>query len=95
MISNKTRLIIHRTSQTTTEGRSFFDVLKMIQSGEICDEAKKATAWVEEAIQAVKQAAEPNPWKDASDEAICLIILDEIEKRNSLGTVQEIPPQSS
>jgi hypothetical protein len=43
--------------------------------------AKAATEWVNCAIQAVRQAAEPNPWKNASDEEIAGEILRQVEEK--------------
>ena len=39
---------------------------------------KQATEWVESAILFVRQAAEPNPYKDASDDAIAREIIKRI-----------------
>jgi hypothetical protein len=43
--------------------------------------ARAATQWVETAIRAVREAAEPNPWKTADDEAIAGEILRGIESQ--------------
>ena len=45
----------------------------------ITETAKDATAWVNEAIELVRNAAEPNPWKMADDEEIAGAILEKIE----------------
>ena len=45
----------------------------------VADGVRKATKWVDAAIAAVKLAAEPNPWKDADEEAIAGEILRKIE----------------
>jgi hypothetical protein len=41
--------------------------------------ARAATEWVTVAIRAVREAAEPNPWKAATDEDIAGEILRKIE----------------
>ena len=47
----------------------------------IVEGARKATEFVMLAIQAVREAAEPNPWKTADDEAIAGEILRQIAER--------------
>lgn len=37
--------------------------------------AREATQWVAAAIQAVREAGDPNPWREADDEAIAAEIL--------------------
>lgn len=43
--------------------------------------AREATKWVEAAINAVREAKEPNTWKDKSDDEIAVMLLAEIEKK--------------
>lgn len=43
--------------------------------------AKAATEFVEEAIEAVRMAPEPSPWKDADDESIAGEILRQMEAK--------------
>lgn len=43
--------------------------------------ARDAAAWVDGAILAVRQAANPNPWRDKSDEDIAGEILRQIEEK--------------
>lgn len=47
----------------------------------IASSAQAATAWVEAAILAVRQAAEPNPWKNADNEAIAGEILRRMNRK--------------
>lgn len=42
---------------------------------------RSSHAWVLEAIAAVRAAAEPNPWKDSTDEEIAGEILKRIEAK--------------
>jgi hypothetical protein len=53
------------------------------QPAKVVSTAREATAWVEQALQLVRQAADPNPWRDASDEDIAAEILRRIEDRKS------------
>jgi len=41
----------------------------------------EAAAWAKAAVLAVKTAAEPNPWKDSSDEEIAEEILRRVEDK--------------
>jgi hypothetical protein len=43
---------------------------------------KEAEEWTKQAIELVRSAAEPNPWKDSSDEEIAGEILRRLEERN-------------
>jgi len=45
--------------------------------------AKKATEWVALAVAAVREAGDPNPWRDADDETIAGEILRRIEEREA------------
>ena len=42
---------------------------------------RKAMAFVKQAINEVRSAAEPNPWKNASDEEIATEILQKYDER--------------
>ncbi len=43
---------------------------------------KSATEWCDAAIVAVRNAAEPNPWKDATEEEIAGELVRRIEAKN-------------
>lgn len=43
--------------------------------------AQLAQEWVADAIKAVRLAAEPNPWKDATDEQIAEEIVRQVNER--------------
>jgi hypothetical protein len=58
------------------EAIAFISSAESIKSG-----AAKATQWVNAAIQAVRDATEPNPWKNADDETIAEMLLKEIETK--------------
>jgi hypothetical protein len=59
-----------------SEGISFLTKPGALSSG-----FKSAAEWVKSAIEVVRKAAEPNPWKDADDEAIAGELLRKIEER--------------
>lgn len=46
----------------------------------IMSAAFEATAWVGQAIELVRQAADPNPWRKSSDEEIAGEILRRLEQ---------------
>lgn len=79
---NVKRLIAHRASLLAVPaGGGFADALKAIQSGKIVAHVREATTWVETALLLVREAAEPNPWKTADDEAIAGEILKGVEAK--------------
>lgn len=47
----------------------------IMKPGSVVESAKKATQFVRYAVEAVRNAAEPNPWKAATDEEIAGEIL--------------------
>lgn len=64
------------------DGGGFADGVKFLSNKEsIVAGARIATEWAKAALDAVRQAAEPNPWKMASDEDIAAHILERIEKK--------------
>lgn len=82
-MSNVTRLIIHKMSVDAipdsgglADGLAFLSDKNRIKEG-----WQKAEAWVREAILLVRQAADPNPWREASDEAIAGELLRQVAER--------------
>jgi hypothetical protein len=47
---------------------------------------RTAERWVRGAVQLVREAAEPNPWKNASDEEIAAELMKQFEARVTNGT---------
>ena len=45
--------------------------------------ARVATEWVQAAIRVLREAKEPNPWKDLDDEAIAGDILRRVEEKRT------------
>jgi hypothetical protein len=64
------------------DGGGFADGVKFLSSKEsIVAGFQSATEWIKAALLAVRQAGEPNPWKDATDEEIAAHIIERLEKR--------------
>ena len=56
-------------------------ILAICKPGNIADVGRQATQWVEAAVMAVRQAEEPNPWVNASDEEIAGEIWKGVERK--------------
>jgi hypothetical protein len=81
---NVMRLIAHKMSIMIPSGTKdglAAGIAALSKPGNIAAVAREATAWVAQAIALVRQAAPPNPWKDADDEAIADEILRQVEQR--------------
>lgn len=80
---NVRKLIIQRMSlNAVPAGGGIGDAIKFLTTpGALGAGWKEAAAWVKSAIIAIRQAAEPNPWKDSSDEEIAGYLLQKIEER--------------
>lgn len=83
---NVKRLIIQKTStDAIPKDGGLADGLRFLSSSaRIAAGIRAATEWVQLAIQAVREAAEPNPWKNADDETIAAEILRQIEEKRKL-----------
>lgn len=81
---NVKRLIAHKMAKDMVPpGSTLGTVLMAITAGRLGPAAKVATEWVEQALALVRQAADPNPWKNATDEEIAEHILSKIPKSAS------------
>ena len=80
---NAKRLIaIKMARNAIPDGGGFEDGLRFLSNKDlIVASAKEAAKWVADAIDAVRAAAEPNPFKSATDEEIAGEILHKIESR--------------
>lgn len=80
---NLKRLIAFKMScDAIPTGGGVADAIGFLSSVENVKEgAAKATEWVNAAIQAVRSAADPNPYKNADDETIAGVILKGIVER--------------
>lgn len=84
-ISNVRRLVIVRMSQLAipadgglADGLEFFTNQEKRQRV-----MREAEAWVAQALELMRTAAEPNPWRTASDEAIAGELLRQIDERKA------------
>ena len=65
-------------------GGNFVDGVTFLMDKErVVRTMKESLLWVLEAIQTVRNACEPNPYKDADHETIADVILKQIEERKS------------
>lgn len=83
---NVKRLIARKMSlDAVPRGGGLADGLAFLSRKEnITENAKTASAWVRVAMQAVREATEPNPWKDADDETIAVYLLKQIAEREKV-----------
>jgi hypothetical protein len=78
------RLIATKMSGDAVAGGGVADAISFLSSPEkIKTGVAKATKWVKAAIQAVREASEPNPYRNADDETIAGVILQGIEERKA------------
>lgn len=77
---NMRKLAVHKMAlDAVPAGGGFADAVKFLSStNAIADSAKAATEWARLAVLAVRGAADPNPWRDADDEAIAAEILRQV-----------------
>lgn len=78
---NLKRLVFTRMSrEAIPDNGGFADGIKFLTTpGMMASGWKSSVAWVDAAIQVVRDAAEPNPWKIASDEEIAGVILEKLK----------------
>lgn len=87
MTTNVNRLLIVRMSQIAIPaGGGFADGIEFFTNPE---KRRRIMAdagnWVTAAILAVRNAAEPNPWREASNEQIAGEILRRLEERKAVA----------
>jgi hypothetical protein len=80
---NLKRLIGHKMAKDAVpDGGGFSDGIRFLTTpGAMLAGWRDAAAWVDSAILAVRQAGEPNPWKESSEEDIAGELLRQIEVR--------------
>lgn len=72
------------------DGGGFADGVKFLTtSGALLSGWKTAAAWCDLAIMAVREAGEPNPWKEATEEEIACELLRGIEARKLVTPKRE------
>lgn len=83
MSPNMTRLMVHKLSRDAVPaGGGFADAVAFLSVPERVKAAAKAAGqWARAAVQAVRDARDPNPFKDASDEEIAGEILRQVESK--------------
>lgn len=80
---NMLRLAAHKMAlDAIPAGGGLADGTRFLTTeGAIGKSAKAAAEWVRDAIAAIRAATDPNPWRDADDEAIAAEILRQIHAR--------------
>ena len=82
---NVKKLIAHKMAKDAVpDGGGLAAALKFLKDKDaIVNTARRATEFVYTAIALMRTCAEPNPWKDASDEEIAGEILKNVEEKLS------------
>jgi hypothetical protein len=80
---NLKRLIGHKMAMDAIpDGGGFAEGVKFLATpGAMAAGWRDATEWVDSAILAIRQAGEPNPWKNSSEEEIAGELLRKIKAR--------------
>ena len=84
---NVKKLIAKKMSiEAIPDGGSVLDGVKfLLNKKKIEATAEMATLWTKHAIKAIRNAKEPNPWKESSDEDIAEEILKRIKDKEAGG----------
>lgn len=82
-MTNMDRLAVHKMSlDAIPDGGGFIDGLYFLRDApRLTKSAKAAKEWAVAAVLAVRQASDPNPWRESSDEEIAGEILRRVEER--------------
>lgn len=82
-MTNMRRLAVHAMSVAAVPaGGGFADAIKFLTNKTVLVEsARQADKFARDAVAAVRAASDPNPWRDADDEAIAGEILRRIDER--------------
>lgn len=85
---NMKRLIIHKVSvDAIPQGGGLGAGIGFLTSrGALMNGFRSAAEWCRSAVKAVRSAAEPNRWKEATDEEIAAEILRRLAARHSKQT---------
>lgn len=85
--SNMARLAAHKMSVDAippgTKDGLMAGIRFLSDKDRLVKSARDAKEWVDDAISAIRLAAAPNPWREASDEEIAGVILEKIAERKS------------
>ena len=90
---NMKKLIAHKMSRDAIpDGGGFTEGLRFLMTpGAMSRGWKEAVEWCDAAIVAVRQAAEPNPWKNASEEDIAAELVRRIDERYAAKLASPAP----
>lgn len=82
-MTNMRRLAVHKMSiDAVPKGGGVADAVRFLMDKEaMLTAARNAEAWAKAAVQAVRDASAPNPWRNADDEAIAGEILRRLDER--------------
>lgn len=82
-ITNVYRLALHRFSSGAIHaGGGFADGVRILSDKDaFMAVMRDANEWAAEAVRVVRSAADPNPWRESSDEEIAGEILRQLEER--------------
>jgi hypothetical protein len=82
---NIKKLMIHKVSlDAIPKGGGVADGIKFLSDkNKIITTFRESHEWVKKAIQAVRQAGEPNPFKNSTEEEIAGEILRKIEEKRN------------
>jgi hypothetical protein len=80
---NFKKLVIHRMSiEAIPAGSGLAAGIEFLSTpGRIAQGFSLAAEWCERAIEAIRSAAEPNPWKYSTEEEIAADLLRRVEER--------------
>jgi len=80
---NFKRLAIHKTSiEAIPSGGGIADGVKFLTTpGRLAQSMRDSLKWAQDAVLAIRQAAEPNSWKNSTDEEIAGELLRKIQER--------------
>lgn len=84
MTNNMQRLAIQKASRDAVpDGGGIKDVIKLLTDPKgLAANLRAAQEWAKQAVQAVRNADDPNPWRNATDEEIAGVILKEAEAKH-------------
>lgn len=78
-------LIVHKISvDAIPPGEGFNAGLRFLSDkSRVASTARSSTEWARQAVDAVRNAEDPNPWKEADDETIAGEILRRIDEKGT------------
>lgn len=78
----KKLMILRMSNEAVPPGGGLISALSFLSSkNSMMDGIRAANNWTEDSILMIRMASEPNPWKDADDEAIAGEILRRVEEK--------------